>query len=690
MTETLPLRNRPALDADAQQEWPALGSGLGDALADAAEQVLGSVPRWHWTRRARSLVDEASVQAWFDVAYESLGIQCVQHDLPLAEERSALPVGTYLLFSNGRWRTLTHLPNKTWLLDGEPCDAAMLTGATMYRVAPAHSYDRLGWKQIKEASIADGSTLNKILWSTLLINIFVLVIPLYMNAIFDRVLPAQATMSLWVLSLGVALCLGLELLLRNDRSHALGQLADQFQYGIEPQLISRISHAPMSAELRWGAAGVEALAAWSRLRSLYWGIVASSLADSVFTVLYLAIIAWIGGLVVLVPLAAMMVAFWLIWRFDRGIKAMGNDDAAPFNVSAKSFGIHQAINAEKTMVEGFLASSETMRLREQRRYMLQSRCTAQFAALSNMQTVLIVVASFYLVDAHLMQPAGIFATILLAARVLQPLGSLMNVLPSLRQMRACVKKVNEVLEKVNDEPVASIKTDTLQDGWNLQNVSFGYRTDNDVFKDISLRIRPKECLALVGPSGAGKTAMLQLLLGQLSPTKGSVMWGGAALAGQHAYSLREHIHYAWQSPEVIGSNAMEYLQCERATSKDELLQALNRARLGPTIARWPQGLLTPFSLLPALTQKTHEQLALARIILSRRELFVLDAPAESLDQHSEKALIETLQEKRERGATIIIATDRANLLTLVDRVIHIDGGQIQFDGSVQGFREKRL
>ena len=183
--------------------------------------------------------------------------------------------------------------------------------------------------------------------------------------------------------------------------------------------------------------------------------------------------------------------------------------------------------------------------------------------------------------------------------------------------------------------------------------------------------------------------MLQLLLGQLAPTKGSVMWGGAPLAGQHAYSLREHIHYAWQSPDLIGTNAMEYLQCERATSKDELLQSLNRARLGATIARWPLGLLTPFALLPALTQKNREQLSLARIALSERDIFVLDAPAESLDQHSEKALIETLQEKRDRGVTIVIATDRANLLKLVDRVVHLDGGQIHFDGPVQGFRDQR-
>ena len=95
---------------------------------------------------------------------------------------------------------------------------------------------------------------------------------------------------------------------------------------------------------------------------------------------------------------------------------------------------------------------------------------------------------------------------------------------------------------------------------------------------------------------------------------------------------------------------------------------------------------TPFSKLPAFNQRVHELMSVARAALSDRDIYVLDAPSESLDQHAESSLIEVLEEKRARGATLIVATDRSSLLRLVDRVIYLHAGAIQFDGTVQDFQ----
>ncbi|MGE8190463.1 ATP-binding cassette domain-containing protein [Pseudomonas sp. NPDC086278] len=678
------MKNESATQASAPADKSP--AALSAALIEAAEYVMGPVPRFEWTRQVRSLPADASTRAWFDVGFKCLGINCVACPVPTREAASRLADGTYLMPVKGGWRVIRLASGTT--ADGLGVDDLAQAG-TVYRVVPAHALDKLGWKQIRAATMDDSGAINKVLWSTLLINVFALVIPLYMNAIYDRVMPAQASMSLWVLSLGVAICIGLELLLRSDRSKALGRLANQLQYGMEPGLVSRLSRMPLTERLGWGQAGVEALAAWSRLRSLYWSIVASALADLAFTILFLVIIAWIGGVIVLVPMVIMTLAGLVLWRFDRQLQALGSEVSTPFTVTVRSFAVHQAINAEQSMVDDFLASSEAMRIKEQNRFMLQTRCSAQFAALGNVQIVLIVVSAFYLVSAHMMQTAGVFATILLAGRVLQPLSSMVMVLPSLRQMGACVKTVNKALESVDDTPPSSAPgMQLLPEGWKLHNISFSFhKNDIEVLKDVSLQINPGERVALVGPSGAGKSVLMQMLLGVISPTKGSATWAGAPLVSQRAYTLRDSVHYAWQGAELVGKNAMEYLEQEGPVSEEVLLGVINRTQLASTIARWPQGLLTNFSAMPELTQKTRELLSLARASLSQRKIILLDAPTESLDQQAERVLMKTVSDQCALGATLIVATDRTNLLGIVDRVIYLDGGHIRFDGSVKGFQE---
>lgn len=673
-------KTQPLADAVHDQELPG-------ALVDAAEQVLGPVPRWQWARQVRGMGVDEPAQAWFDAGQRCLGINCVPAKITSAEAVAAILPGTYLISRNGLWCVVSLSSSHDWHAAGLSVDDVVRAG-TVYRVVPAHSLEKLGWKQIRASSLDDSGTLNKVLWSTLLINVFALVIPLYMNAIYDRVMPAQASMSLWVLSLGVVVCIGLELLLRGDRSKALGRLANQLQYGMEPGLISRLSRTPLTAELGWGQAGVEALAAWSRLRSLYWSIVSSTLVDVAFTLLFLVIIAWIGGVIVLVPITMMIVAGAVLWRFDRQVQALGADVPTSFGVSARGFFVHQAINAEQLMAEDFLASSEAMRIREQSRFMLQTACSSQFAAIASVQIVLIVMVAFYLVSAHLMQAAGVFATILLAGRVLQPLGSLVMVLPSLRQMAACVKTVNKVLETVAETPPPVAQAPfILSEGWALHSISFSYQQHEvEVLKDISLRINPGERIAIVGPSGAGKTALMQLLLGVVSPTKGSITWAGAPLLAHSAYTLRASIHYAWQGAELVGKNAREFLEYEGPVPEEELLRVINQTQLAATIARWPQGLLTPFASMPPLTQKTRELLSLARVSLSQRKILLLDAPTESLDQQAESVLIKSIGPMSERGATLLVATDRTHLLNMVDRVIYLDGGRIRFDGSLKDFQ----
>lgn len=680
----------------SSESAPQAPEGLADALLDAAEQVLGPAAHWQWRRQARQLAGEAGLEPWLKAAAAHLRVDCLATPQPGAQATPGTPgptPGVYLWIQGGRAGAARYVGD-AWQALGLQAEASragavpfdLPAGAALYRVVPAQTFARLGWREFRQAALSDTRLLKEIGLATFVINAFALVIPLYMNAIYDRVLPAQAEMSLWVLSLGALLCLGLEALLRNERSRALTRLADEFQTACLPQLVHWMGRAPLSQALEWGQGTVRGLAALSRLRSLYWNLVGSSAVDLGFTVLYLAIIAWIGGLIALVPVAAMAAAAWCVWRYDRQLNAMGPDDVAPFSLTADRLALYRGVNAESTLASEYLVSTESMRLREQRRFALQSRCGSALALLGNAQTLLIVVVAYYLVMAGHMQPAGIFAAILLSGRMLQPLSALMTALPSVRQMNRCLRQVNDTLAQAAQAPEASGGMAQPEAGWSLRDVAFRYGPGMaDALKSVSLDIRRGERVAIVGPTGSGKSTLVKLLLGVVAPAQGSIDWAGCPLAGEHARSLRDQTHYAWQSAEPIGASPLEYLGLEGGHSPEELAACARQVGLAPAIARWPQGLRTACAALPSLGRRTRELLALARLTLTRRRLLVLDTPSESLDPQSEQRLIDTLKARSVVGGTLLVVTDRANLLELVDRVIYLNQGQVRFDGAVPEF-----
>lgn len=672
----------------AEFRRPAVPSGyirLDEALLDAAEQVVGPTAHWQWRRQTRLLAGVSDPEPWLKAAAEHLRIDCLPAaaapGVTDAANAAGVVPGTYIHVQNGLGRVARY--------SGGASDEAgmMADGGQLYRVVPRQTFAALGWREFRQAALSDSRLLKEIGLATCVINTFALVIPLYMNAIYDRVLPAQAEMSLWVLSMGVLLCLGLEYLLRAERCRALTRLADEFQTGCLPQLAHWISRAPLSQALEWGNGTVRGLAALSRLRSLYWSLVGSSVVDLSFTVVYLAIVAWMGGLIVLVPAAVMAVAAGFVWRYDRQLNAMGSDDIPAFNLTADRLALYRSANAESVLASEYLISTEAMRLREQQRFALQSRCGTILMLLGNGQAMFIVVVAYYLVMTGHMQPAGIFATILLSGRMLQPLSALMTALPSMRQMKRCLAQVNDTLAHAADAQTTAADVASSQAGWSMRDVAFRYGVgSSDALKSISLDIRRGERVAIVGPAGSGKTTLIKLLLGVLAPAQGCVDWAQAPLSGEAARSLRDQIHYGWQSAEIIGATPLEYLGLEGGRGTDELAACSQRVGLAPVIARWPHGLKTACSALPTLSRRARELLALARLALTRRNIVVLDTPSECMDAQAEQLLVDTIKAKCADGGTLLLTTDRATLLGLVDRVIYLNQGQVQFDGSVAEFQ----
>ncbi|MBO9713291.1 thiol reductant ABC exporter subunit CydD [Sphingomonas sp.] len=190
--------------------------------------------------------------------------------------------------------------------------------------------------------------------------------------------------------------------------------------------------------------------------------------------------------------------------------------------------------------------------------------------------------------------------------------------------------------------------------------------ERDAVSGVSFAVAPGETVALLGPSGSGKSSLLHLLLGLAPLSSGSVSVGNVAAIAA----------WAGQQPLIVAGTIRDNLLLARTeASADELATAIEAAGLAPMLANRPLGLDSPIDARGSgLSGGERRRIALARALLKPAPLLLLDEPTAHLDHASETALIATIAAAR-RGRTVLIATHSERLAAIADHVVRLGGGR---------------
>jgi ATP-binding cassette, subfamily B, bacterial MsbA len=218
----------------------------------------------------------------------------------------------------------------------------------------------------------------------------------------------------------------------------------------------------------------------------------------------------------------------------------------------------------------------------------------------------------------------------------------------------------------------------------FEKVTFGYRLGNPVLKNFSLEVQPGESVALVGPSGVGKTTLINLLLGFYSPTDGQIWVDGCPIDKVNAASLRQQIALVHQEPFLFSTTIREnILYGKPGASDEEVKQAARAANIHEFIASLPQGYDTEVGQRGvALSGGQRQRIALARAFLKDAPVLLLDEATTSVDSEAEALIQEVLANLMGSRTTIIIA-HRLSSLQHADRIVILEDGQITSGGSHQ-------
>ncbi|MEX2296577.1 MAG: ABC transporter transmembrane domain-containing protein [Dongiaceae bacterium] len=294
-------------------------------------------------------------------------------------------------------------------------------------------------------------------------------------------------------------------------------------------------------------------------------------------------------------------------------------------------------------------------------------------------------------------PGDLSAFVFYAIVVAGSVGAISEVYSDLQRAAGAMERLMELLKtepqiQAPAQPVALPVPARGEIGF--ENVTFRYptRPDRAALDAIDLAVAPGERVALVGPSGAGKTTIFQLLLRFYDPDSGRIRLDGIDIKETDPAALRARIGFVAQEPAIFAANVAENIRYGRPDAKDhEIAAAAKAAHATEFIERLPQGFETELGERGVrLSGGQRQRIAIARAILRNPAVLLLDEATSALDAESERAVQQALDELMQGRTTLVIAHRLATVLK-ADRIAVLDHGRIVATGTHEALmREQGL
>ena len=563
---------------------------------------------------------------------------------------------------------------------------------------PQHKFDVTNGTLIPRARSWFKDTLKRSRWlyadaiaASLVINLIALAAPLFVMNVYDRVVPNQATATLWVLAIGICGAYLFDLLLKSMRSLCLDLAGKKTDLIISATLFERI--VGMSMKMRPARIGSYAqnIHEFQGMRDFLTSLTLASLIDLPFTLIILGVIALLGGHLVWIPIVAFPLALGIGHFLQKPLTAtlertmaLGAERQSSLIETLAGLDAVKVNNAESERQYHWEQTIGTLSRLELRVKVLSGLAMNITLLIQQVAGVAMIIFGVYQIIDGTLSMGGLVACYMLSGRALGPLAQLSGLLTRYQQAKVTMVSVDQMMELPQernfDERPLSRKS--LQGAMTFREVDFTYpNQQNLALRGINLTVRPGEKIGIIGRSGSGKSSLAKLLVGLYQPDSGSLLVDGVDIRQIDVSELRHNIGYVAQDIQLLAGTLRDNLVSGARYVDDEMvLQAAELAGVHEFARLHPQGYeLQVGERGQNLSGGQRQNVALARALLLNPPILLLDEPTSAMDNTGEERLKQRLQAVIE-NKTVILVTHRASLLSLVDRLLVIDRGQILADG----------
>lgn len=531
----------------------------------------------------------------------------------------------------------------------------------------------------------------QLLVAAFLINIFVVVSPLYVMNVYDRVIPNNAIETLWVLALGVFIIYTFDFVIKAARTYVI----ETFGKKIDTQIARRLFAHTLGIRLAYKPASAGAFASnlrdFEMLRDFFTSATIVSLIDIPFIFVFVTVIALIGGSLAVIPLVAMpiviavasLVRLPLANQTEVSMQCATQKNAIVVEALYSTEAI-KSLGAEgqwQTRWEEFTAKAANAAQKMRQLSMGAANFTSWIIQLV---TVVIVIVGVYKISSGSLSMGGLIAAVILGPRCLAPLAQITMLLTRYNHAKSSLQGLNRIFKLPIDRPGKKtfLQRPTLNGEIRFDDVTFKYPNEtNAAIERISFNIKPGEKIGLIGPLGAGKSTILKLILGFYHPDHGKIYLDGTDMEQIDPADIRRNIAYAPQEAALFYASIKDNILLGRPWVDDNaFVRAIEYSGVEKLIRSHPKGLDMPISERgDSLSGGQRQTVALARVFLTDSKMVLLDEPTNNMDDASELHVINSIN-KFSQGKTLILSTHKLSMLSIVDRLIVIEGGKIIADG----------
>ena len=531
-----------------------------------------------------------------------------------------------------------------------------------------------------------------ILVASLLANVLALASILFSMNVYDRVIPAQAIPTLWVLAGGVLIASIFEFVFRISRIYLSDMIGKRADLRISDRVFGHALRIKNKARSKSTGSFISQIRELEGVRELVTSTTMTVMADIPFFFLFLFIFWLIGGDLVWIIIAVVPIMLAPGILVQKRLAKLANQ------------GMRESAIRNAMLIESVQGIEEIKLLRAEARFQNQWNHMNEVSADVSMKQrkivgwlltwtqkiqgitfVFVVLAGAFLVMDGEMTTGALVACSILSSRMLVPISQISGIFGKIQQALVAKKGLDSLMDKPVDQPLHAnlIHSPVLYGHYELNDLQFKYnKTDTELCLDIQkLEIKAGEKIAILGRNGAGKSSLLQILSGMQEPINGKMTLDGFDFKLLDPSDVRRETGLLNQNSPLFFGTVRENLRLGTPLATDEdLFKVLKMTGALKFIQNKKEGL--DFTIMEGgagFSGGQKQTLLLSRLLLKNPNIILLDEPTASLDDVSEKNLISELKTwLGER--TLVVATHRLAVLELVDRIIVINNGKIVMDG----------
>jgi len=525
------------------------------------------------------------------------------------------------------------------------------------------------------------------------INLLSLAGIIFMMTVYDRILPNQAFVTLWSLFVGVLLAMLFEFIARTIRGHALDSAGKRIDVLLGDAVFRRVLGTRLEARSQSSGAFANVLKEFESVRAFVTSATLAGLADLPFAMLFLGVTALIGGPLVAVPLAAFAIVAIVSLVVQIPMKRIANENLRESAVrhgtvieSLEGLETLKALRAEERMRARHEQSSRVIAERTMRSQSLSTLVLNVTTMVQQTAGAVLLLWGVYLASEGVVTAGALIACVQLNSRSLAPLVSLSSLAVRFQQARSALASLDRIMQlPAEREEGRDLLTGSHWQGeLRLAEVGFSYEEDGrPVLFGVSLSIAPGERVGVIGRVGSGKSTLLRLLAGLYRPREGQIFLDGVDMSAIEPGDQRATIALVGQDARLFHGSLKENIAIAAPDVDDEsLLKVAEETGVVAIAAAHPHGFDRPIGERgDTVSGGQRQAVALARALLARPKLLLLDEPTSAMDQASEAEMLATIRGAADEGMGLVIATHRQAALGIVDRLIVVDNGRIVADGA---------